>query len=112
MDMFDRISVLLTENKKSLRTMCFDLGMPYSTLSSKFQRRSKNIDLETTKKIALYLDTTLEYLITGNEEFKYNSLRPANKITIVTEDKGTIVYTFSDEKINAIITILDNMVKE
>lgn len=69
MDVYDRINILLAENK-SKRAMCIALGMPYSTLSSMFQRRSKSIDIETLKKIASYLNTTLEYLVTGNENIK------------------------------------------
>ena len=109
MDVYDRINILLAENKKSKRAMCIVLGMPYSTLSSMFQRRSKSIDIETLKKIASYLNTTLEYLVTGNERYKNLTFAPTNTITIVTTDNKTYVYKLSNDKLNAIMTILNNM---
>ena len=109
MDIYDRINVLLVEQRKNKRSMCLALNMPYSTLSSMFQRQSKSVDIETLKKIASYLDTTLEYLVTGNEKYKHKSLAPTNTVTIVTSDNQTYVYNLANDKLNALMTILNNM---
>ena len=75
MDVYDRLNGLLAEKRITKRKLSIDLQIPYSTLASMFQRRSMSVDIETIKKIASYLDTTIEYLATGNEnyKFKYNA---------------------------------------
>lgn len=109
MDVYDRINELLAEKKIRKRKLCIDLNIPYTTLASMFQRRSKSIDIETLKKIASYLDTTLEYLATGNEKYKHLSLAPTNTVTIVTSNNQTYVYNLANDELNAIMTILNNM---
>lgn len=85
MDIFDRIEYLLKETKKSKRGMCFALDMPYSTISSMFQRRSKNLDVPTAKKMAQYLGTTLEYLVTGNEAYRSPESIPDNNLSLIEQ---------------------------
>lgn len=108
MDFYDRLNGLLAEKRITKRKLCLDLDIPYTTLASMFQRRSNSVDLDTVKKIASYLNTTLEYLATGNEEFKFNSDHPINTITISTADETT-VYKVSDQDVKAIKTLLEKI---
>lgn len=68
MDIYDRIDLKLQEKKTSRRKMCNDLDIPYSTLTSFYLSRSGNMTLSTIQKIARYLDTTMDYLVNGEEE--------------------------------------------
>ena len=108
MDFYDRLNGMLAEKRITKRKLCIDLEIPYTTLASMFQRRSNSIDLETIKKIASYLDTTLEYLATGNEQYKFKKDCPDNTVTISTADEVT-VYKVSDEDVNAIKTLLEKI---
>lgn len=109
MDFYDRLNVMLAEKRITKRKLCLDLNIPYTTLASMFQRRSNSIDMETVKKIASYLNTTLEYLATGNEKFKSKDNAPANTVNITTKDYENFVFKLTDEELNAILTILRNM---
>lgn len=106
MNFYDRLNGILAEKRITKRKLCMDLNIPYTTLASMFQRRSNSIDLDTIQKIASYLNTTLEYLGTGNEEYKIKTNCPANTITLSTAD-GVKVYVVSSEKIEAIKTLLE-----
>ena len=109
MDFYDRINLLLKEQKSSKTKMSDALNIPYNTISCWFKRRSNKVDLEVIKKIASYLNTTPEYLATGNEKFKNKDTAPANTITITTKDYESYVFKLSDENLNAILTIIKNM---
>lgn len=110
MDIYDRLNGMLAEKRITKRKLCLDLGIPYTTLASMFQRRSNSIDIETLKKISSYLDTTLEYLATGEEQYKFIRGQSFNTITICTHDE-TLVYKVSNEDIKAIKTLLDKIGK-
>ncbi len=95
--------------------MCEDMQMSYNTVSSWFKRRSGNIDVKIMKQIAQYLDTTLEYLIDGNEQYKYaNDCEYYNHNTIiVVKDKDTKkYYKFNDKDFYAVVTIIEKFTKE
>ena len=105
-DLYDRIDVLLKAMNSNRTKMCETIGISYNTLSSLYKRRSKNMDLETIQKIALYLGTTVEYLFTGNE-------KPATTISnlvVVYDKNGTkLEYQLETEQLDAILTILEGM---
>lgn len=82
MGFYDRVSGLLAEQRKSKRQMSMAINMPYTTLASMFQRRSTSIDIELAKKMAMFLNTTIEYLISGNEQHKTKEL-PSNLNTAI-----------------------------
>ena len=65
MDMYDRINNLLKDKKISKRKLSIDLAIPYTTLASMFNRRSTSVDIEAIKKIAHYLHTDLDYIVSG-----------------------------------------------
>ena len=110
MDIYDRINILLIEKKKNKRKMSIDLQMPYSTLSSLFIRRSTNVDIQIMKKIANYLGTTLEYLINGDEKYKYGKdekFYSKNTIIVIKDNDNVKYYKFNDDDFNAILTIIN-----
>lgn len=70
-DFYNRLELLMKEQKVTRTKLSEDTNISYNTLTSMFQRKSKNMDLKTAKKMAKYLNTTLDYLINGNEQLKY-----------------------------------------
>lgn len=68
MDLYDRIENLLNKNNLTKKALCERTGISYNTLASLFKRRSKRIEIETLQKIAECLNTTIEYLTTGQIE--------------------------------------------
>lgn len=67
MDIYERINALLAQKKMTRRNLCAAAGLSYSTMSSLFQRRSKNMRLETIRAIARALDVTADYLVLGRD---------------------------------------------
>lgn len=114
MDIYDRINVLLKERKTTRVKLGKETGISYHTLTAMFQRRSKNVDVETLKKIAEYLGTTLEFLVSGNEEMKYlagdkSDVSHTNKIKIFFKGAPSREYELSDEKLTALQALLETM---
>lgn len=112
MDIYDRINEILKREKKSKRELSKVLEMPYSSLNSLFQRRSTSVDVTTMKKIATYLNTTLEYLVTGNEEYFY--LKPeSNNFTVIAirNENEKRYFTFAEDDFNAVVTLLEKLKK-
>ena len=112
MDIYDRINEILKREKKSKRELSNILQMPYSSLNSLFQRRSTSVDVTTMKKIATYLNTTLEYLVTGNEEYFY--LKPeSNNFTVIAirNENEKRYFTFAEDDFNAVVTLLEKLKK-
>lgn len=111
MDLYDRINGLLAEKRISKRKLSIDLGIPYTTLASMFQRRSTSIDVDTIGKISTYLETSLEYLISGNEKYKYKKAEKDDKncVSLNIPGYGASTYYLSEVDIKAIKTILDKM---
>lgn len=112
MDIYDRINLILKREKKNKRDLSRDLSVSYNTLSAMFQRRSTSVDVTTMKKIATYLNTTLEYLVTGNEEYFY--LKPeSNNFTVIAirNENEKRYFTFAEDDFNAVVTLLEKLKK-
>ncbi len=73
MDIYDRIAKELQLQNKSRKDLSDGTGVPYTTISSLFQRRSKNMRLDTLKLIANYLDVSLEWLLEGGDKEQMNN---------------------------------------
>jgi transcriptional regulator with XRE-family HTH domain len=65
MDIYDRINLLLAKQGLTRKQLCEAANLSYSTLASQFQRRSKNMSLETVRAIAMALRVSADYLILG-----------------------------------------------
>lgn len=65
MDIYDRINLLLAKQGLTRKQLCQAANLSYSTLASQFQRRSKNMSLETIRAIAEALHVSADYLIMG-----------------------------------------------
>ncbi len=59
---------MLKDKGLTKRALCEGAGISYNTLASLFKRRSSRIEIDTLRKIADFLGTTIEYLTTGKEE--------------------------------------------
>lgn len=115
MDLYDRLQEILKEKKISKRKLCLDLYIPYTTFANMFQRRSKSISVETLKKIATYLDTTIEYLASGNQAYRYpnNSDYFSNNTIIAVQDWNTkTYYKLSQQDFETIVNILQKFKKD
>jgi transcriptional regulator with XRE-family HTH domain len=67
MDIYDRINAMLKRRSMTRKGLCDAAGISYSTLTSLFQRRSRNMRLETIRAIAEKLGVTVDYLVLGRE---------------------------------------------
>ncbi|MCK7486490.1 MAG: XRE family transcriptional regulator [Bacillus subtilis] len=67
MDIYERINALLKSKTLTRKDLCAATGLSYSTLTSLFQRKSKNMRLETIRAIAGFLAVSVDYLVLGAE---------------------------------------------
>lgn len=115
MDMYDRIEVLLKTNRMNKKELCARTGISYNTLASLFKRRSKNVELETIRKIACCLNTTVEYLVTGNENYFAREEQAAdarsNSVIVISADGTQKRFDLTEAELQAVLTILDGMKK-
>lgn len=65
MDFYDRVNLLLKENKMTRKELGESIGISYDTINGLFKRRSYRIKLELVEKIASVLGTTTDYLAKG-----------------------------------------------
>ena len=108
MDIYDRINLLIKEQHLTRKSLCEKSNISYNTLTAMFARRSTNIDVRTIKKIADCLNTTLEYLVSGNEEYKYLAFENNDFTVIAIKNKNTKrSFILSEEDFNTIVTLLE-----
>lgn len=108
MDMYDRINDFLDKRKLRKSDLSKNLNIPYSTIASMFQRHSTGVDVEIIKKIADYLNTTVEYLVNGNEKYKIADNENYSNCMVAIKDKGNKKYfQLTENDFNAILTILE-----
>ncbi len=92
MDLYDRITQLLSEKGISRRKLAKDIDIPYQSLSSLFNRRSEKVSLDLIQDIAKYLGTTVDYLAFGESE------KPNAKDVLIT-----IFDSLDDSKKNELV---------
>lgn len=63
MNFYDKINTLLRDKKITKSKLCEDLQIPYNSLMSMFNRKSKNITMDVIEKIAEYLDVSVDFLV-------------------------------------------------
>ena len=97
MDIYERINALLAAKGMTRRDLCEAAGLSYSTMSSLFQRRSKNMRLETIRAIARALEVTADELVLGrNPRFE----------TIAEPDGPSYNAGFERAEIDRILAVL------
>lgn len=105
-----RILNLLKEKQMTKADILKKSNLKKSTLYNIFDEKTdvKNINIETMKEICSALNTTLDYIIDGNEELKYGSSNKQTENTIRLIARGGKVKEFkvSDEQRKAIETLL------
>lgn len=109
MDIYDRIKDLMIKQHKTRKQMSETLKIPYATLTAMYQRRSNNVDVRTMKKIATYLNTTLEYLVSGNEDIKMLDNKKAFSIIAIDGEMKQKTYTFDKTNFETIILIIEKV---
>ena len=67
MDIYERITERLKAKGMTRKDLCEATGLSYSTLSSLFQRQSRNMRLETIRAIAAVLSVSVDFLVLGRE---------------------------------------------
>lgn len=108
MTIYDRIDLKIKEKRTTKKAMSENIGLPYSTLMSFYTRRSDNISLDTLKKIALYLNTTLDYLVYGIIDESEIKTHTINKLPIL----GSIPCGAPSDAEENIIGYIDNSTVE
>lgn len=106
MDLYDRIDILLKERHLNKKKLCEATGISYNTLSSLFKRRSKNMDIDTIRKIAEVLETSVEYLVTGKINVT-NS--PKNTVVVFDYNGNKYEFILTNKQTEAVLTLLENM---
>ena len=105
-----RILNLLKEKHMTKADVLKKSNLKKSTLYNIFDEKTdvKNINIETMREICSALNTTLDYIINGNEELKYGSPNKQTENTIRLIARGGKVKEFkvSDEQRKAIETLL------
>lgn len=81
LDFYKRIDDLLSHKKKSQKDLSDFLQLTSSQIFSNWKQRNSIPSADVAVKIADYLDTSVEYLVTGNEKDtykeKYDDLKSA-----------------------------------
>jgi transcriptional regulator with XRE-family HTH domain len=67
MDFYDRVNLKLKEHGMSRKELADKIGISYNTINGLYKRRSTRVRLSVVKKIADALNTSADYLATGNE---------------------------------------------
>lgn len=105
-----RILNLLKEKEMTKADILKKSNLKKSTLYNVFDEKTdiKNINLETITAICSALNTTLDYIIDGNDELKYGSSKNQCENTIRLIARGGTVKEFrvNEEKRKAIETLL------
>jgi repressor LexA len=108
MTIYDRIDLKIAENGTTKKKMCTAIDLSYNTLMGFYRRKSENISLDTLKKIAVYLNTTLDYLIDGVESSSMKSNNGINKIPVL----GVVPCGDPADAIEHVIGFIDNFMIE
>jgi len=75
MTIYERIDLKISEKGTTKKNMCAEINLSYNTLMGFYRRKSENISLETIKKIATYLNTTVDYLVNGLHTSSTNAMK-------------------------------------
>ncbi len=95
MDMYDRIDELLKERNMSRRQLAIKAGVPTSTMSNLFARRSESPALNVVMKIAEVLNVSPSAFMSDTEFYK---IRPKQITIDMTEAVQEIRRLFYEEQ--------------
>lgn len=68
MNMIEKIELLMRERDLKKSDVSRDSGIPYTTLDGLFKKGFKGTRSPTVKKLALFFDVSMEYLVNDNED--------------------------------------------
>lgn len=89
--LYNRIMDLCSAKGVSGSRMCLDLGLSKSTLSDIKSGRKRGISIATAQKMAAYLDVSVDYLLSGDEQ---KNIVPDE--LVLTEDELRILSAFRE----------------
>lgn len=99
-EMYSRIEELCREKGITVGKMCSELGIPRANLTELKMERTKSLRYETLKKIAVYYNTSVEYLTFGTthttptEESSFTNAEQAEHLLSATEENLTAAMKF------------------
>jgi|GEM_PF-948661 len=100
----ERIKKLMKERKIKTKELAKLTDMSYHTLFGAFKRENQNMTVETLHRIAECLGTTMDYLRTGNEKYRFSVSCDARI------ESGCIHLKNLDEKRNQLLkTFIDDL---
>lgn len=66
-NLYDRIDILLKEKHFSQKDLAKEIGLSSAQTYAQWKLRNSMLGADIACKIAKYLNTTVEYLVTGND---------------------------------------------
>lgn len=106
--MLERILKLMEEKGLNKNQLAQRTGLPRTTIYSALasEESCQKAKLETIRPIAKALGTTLDYIISGNEEKK----EAKNRVVIYTEYGAPMGFDLSPQTIEVLKLMLDQLV--
>ena len=110
MKITDKLDILMSEKKINRADLARNSDVPYTTIVSLYEKGYDNVKLSTLKKIAQYLDCSIDYLADDNVNDRY-------LVTHISEKdlKRAELYekarSSDDPALKALIDALDKILK-
>lgn len=96
MTLTDKLNLLMKEKGITKMDLSRGSGIPYSTITSFYDKGTDNVKLSTLKKIAEFFDCSLDYLvddsITEKKDTPQTIAAHYDGIELSEEEKGEIEY--------------------
>lgn len=111
MSIEEQLKELILSRYKSVLNFAKTINMPYSTLDSIFRRGLNNASVTNIIKVCSALGISADGLSRGEivANVKDSSPMLFNRVIVATKDGTKREYTLTDDQINAILTVLDNL---
>ena len=75
--MLDKINVMMYERRINKSELAKGAGIPYTTIDSLFRKGFENTRYPTLRKLAVFFDVSMEYLINDEEDDRdYGKIMP------------------------------------
>ena len=108
MKLTEKLDVLMEERKLNKAELSRNTRVPYTTIASLYEKGYDNIKLSTLKRLARYLDCSIDYLADDNINDRYYMSNISNKETRMLDTY--IEFKNSDDpKLNALADAIDRI---
>ena len=113
MDLYNTINELCNARNISMSILCKSTGISRSLMTELKMGRTKSLSSTTIAKIANYFDVSVDYILGKTEQKEKPSengeLPDKNIVTIIGRDGRYIQKKLTDEQIQALETIINQM---